>query len=245
MGVENRTGLYALPADPELADLYRVWGRKIGLAIRTAVPGTVTVYDPSTQEASVTVDYLEIQRVTQQIPGAPDPSETNAVLPKAPLLLTKVPVCPVGSGNGTGYLTFPILPGCTGVLLVLDRSKDTWVNRTASVPVDPVKSSIHDLADCVFFPGLTDRLHRISVPTDLTAAVLEASLIKLGRNAVQHVAIAEALVAAVDALLAAGVAFVGVPADPSGENAGGAFLAAQGAWSALKSQIASIKVSTE
>ncbi len=188
VGSENRAELYSLPADPELADLFTVWARKIGLAIRTCTLGTVQTYDPTTQEASVMVDMLKIQRVTQQtVPGV-DPNETNEVAPAAPTLLTKVPVLITGAGNGTSYLSFPILPGCTGALVVLERSKDTWMNRTAPIPVDPVKSAIHSLADCFFIPGLTDRLHRVSTPTSLTSAVLEAPLVHLGVGAVQGVA---------------------------------------------------------
>jgi hypothetical protein len=238
MGSENQTGLYALPPDPELADLYRVWARKIGLAIRTAVPGTVTAYNPTTQEASVRCDYLQVQRVTQQVAGQPDPSETNQERASAPILLTNVPVCPAGAGDGESYLTFPITPGCTGVLVVLDRSKDTWVNRTASVAVDPVKSAIHSLADCVFFPGLTDRAHRIAVSAGTSiAAVLESSQVYLGKEATptSSVTIGEQLIIAVDAMLAALVA----------AGAGNAFTGAgtaQAAWNAAKDAIKSSKV---
>jgi len=237
MGSENQTGLYALPPDPELADLYRVWARKIGLAIRTAVPGTVMAYDPTTQEASIRVDFLQVQRVTQQVAGEPDPSETNKERASAPLLLTKVPVCWAGAGDGESYLTFPITAGCTGTLVVLDRSKDTWVNRTASVAVDPVKSAIHSLADCVFFPGLTDRAHRISTPTDLTAAVLEhPTAIKLGRNASSKIVKAE-LLDALDAFANA----VPVP------NDGGAAIQAafKAVYTIIRPTLETIKVNAE
>lgn len=188
MSGENRTGQYEFAPDPDLTNILGVWARKIGLAIRTATVGTVVAYDPTTQEASVTVDMLKIQKVTQQVAPGVDPNEVNLVAPAAPHLLTQVPVLTLGAGDGTSYLSFPIVPGCTGALVVLDRSKDTWVNRTAPVPVDPVKSAIHSLADCFFVPGLTDRLHRVTPPTSLTAAVLEAPLIKVGVAAVQGVA---------------------------------------------------------
>lgn len=189
MGIENRTSVYEFSPDPDLENIIRVWARKIGLAIRTATIGTVVSYNPTTQEASVTVDILTIRKVTQQTPGGVDPNEVNMTTAMAPVLLTEVPVITVGSGDSTGYLTFPIVPGCTGALLVLDRSRDTWVNRTAQVPVDPVKSAIHSLSDCVLVMGLTDRLHRITPPVDLTAAVLHHDTgIKLGRAAALGVA---------------------------------------------------------
>jgi hypothetical protein len=192
MGTENRTGQYDFDNDPALANVLRVWLRKQALAIRTATLGTVTAYDPVTQEASVTVDILQVQRVTQTLPDGRDPNETNEVQVMAPVALTKVPVLFCNNGAGT-YGTIPILPGCTGMLIVLDRSKDTWVNRTQPIPVDPVKSTIHSLADCVFVPGVTDRAHRLAVPTSLTAMVWESAAIQLGETATSNLVKAELL----------------------------------------------------
>lgn len=247
MGVENQTGLYALPPDPTLSDLYRVWARKVGLAIRTAVPGTVTAYNPTTQEASVTVDYLQVQRVNQQVAGAPDPSETNEERASAPLLLPNVPVCWDGAGDGLAYLTFPLVPGCTGVLVVLDRSRDTWVNRTAAIPVDPVKSAIHSLADCVFFPGLTDRAHRITPSSGTSiAAVLESSQVYLGKEATptSSVAIAERVEDGVTAVINSLVATLTPlgPAPVTGAAMVAALNTALGVWQALGATLASTKV---
>ena len=245
MATENRTGAFEFAPDPDLENLFTVWARKIGLSIRTATVGTVQAYDPATQEASVMVDMLEVRKVIQQTEPGVDPNETNRVRASAPILLTNVPVLVTGSGNGTDYLSFPITAGCSGALVVLDRSKDTSVNRTALQPVEPVKSAIHSLSDCFFVPGLTDRLHRIATPTDLTAAVLESAQIKLGRTATIYVALSTPLISAIDALLAAGAAFVGANGDPSGENAGAAFTAAQGAWETLKAEISATKVKAE
>jgi hypothetical protein len=186
--VENRTGAFEFAPDPDLENLFTVWARKIGLSIRTVTVGTVQAYDPATQEASVMVDMLEVRKVIQQTAPGVDPNETNRVRASAPILLTNVPVLVTGPGNGTDYLSFPVTTGCSGALVVLDRSKDTWVNRTALQPVDPVKSAIHSLSDCFLVTGLTDRAHRISTPTDLTAAVLESAQIKLGRSATLGVA---------------------------------------------------------
>jgi len=194
MGIEARTGQYEFSPDPDLDNILSVWARKVGLQISCSGLGTVVAYDPVTQEASVTYDFLKVNKVTAQLPGGIDPNEINAVAPAAPKLLTGVPVFPAGgSGDGVSYLTFPILPGSTGVLIVLDRSRDTWMSRTAPIPVDPIKSAIHSLSDAIFFPGVTTKLHRITPPTSLVAAVLEAPLIKIGANAVSNVVKAELL----------------------------------------------------
>jgi hypothetical protein len=199
VGTENRSGNYE-DGDGELHQLFVVWARKIGLAIRTATVGTVTAYNPATQEASIRIDHLEVRKVTQSSAPGEDPNETNEVRVSAPIQLTAVPVAFFGAGDGASYLTFPVTVGCTGMLAVLDRSRDTWVNRTASVAVDPVKSAIHSMSDCVFFPGLTPRAQRISPTASITAAVLEAPLIQLGANALpEDTLIKSALLEALDA----------------------------------------------
>ena len=238
MSIENRSGQYEFDPDGDLGQMFVVWARKIGLAIRTATVGTVTAYNPTTQEASIRVDHLEVGKVMQQTAPGEDPNETNRVRVKAPIQLTAVPVFTYGSGDGESYLSFPITVGCTGMLAVLDRSRDTWVNRSASVAVDPVKSAIHSLSDCVFFPGLTPRAQRISPSASVTAAVLEAPAIKLGVNAgPTDTLIKSALLDALDAFANA----VPVP------NDGGA--AIQAAFKAiylpLVATLATVKVTAE
>jgi hypothetical protein len=232
----NRASQYDWPADPELESIFTVWARKIGLAIRTATVGTVVTYNPTTQEATIRVDHLEVKRVTVQTVPGEDPNETNEVRASAPIQLTAVPVAFFGAGNGSSYLTFPITPGCTGMLAVLDRSRDTWVTRTASVAVDPVKSAIHSLSDCVFFPGLTPKAQRISPAASITAAVFEAPLVYIGAEATPttSIAIAEQLIIAVDAML---TALVAAGAGPGYAGA----TTAQTAWNLAKDAIKSTK----
>jgi hypothetical protein len=238
VGTENRSSQYDWPADPELESIFNVWARKIGLAIRTATVGTVVTYNPTTQEATIRVDHLEVKRVTVQTVPGEDPNETNEVRASAPIQLTAVPVAFFGAGNGSSYLSFPITPGCTGMLAVLDRSRDTWVTRTASVAVDPVKSAIHSLSDCVFFPGLTPKAQRISPPASITAAVLEAPLIKLGANATPtDTLIKSALLDALDAFANA------VPVI----NDGGAAIQAafKAVYLPIRATLATVKVTAE
>jgi hypothetical protein len=238
VSVENRAELYAFAADPELENIFTVWARKIGLAIRTASVGTVVTYNPTTQEATIRVDHLEVKRVTVQTVPGEDPNEINETRVSAPIQLTNVPVFVYGAGDGSSYLSFPITPGCTGMLAVLDRSRDTWVNRTANVAVDPVKSAIHSLSDCVFFPGLTPRMDRITPPASIVAAVLEAPLIKLGANAVaEDTLIKSALLDALDAFANA----VAVP------NDGGAAIQAafKAVYLPIRATLATVKVTAE
>lgn len=181
MSEDDRTGAYTPTSTSPLVELFELWARKTALGVRTHTPATVVApgYDPATQTVTVSVDYLEIERVTN-VPGA---AASNLTKPRPPLVVPGVPVLINGGGDGIGYLSFPILPGSTGMLAVMDRDIATWINRGAPVPVDPVFSKLHPLGSVVFLPGLADTLHRIPTPTDQAAAVLEHPQIKIGRGA--------------------------------------------------------------
>lgn len=245
MGTENRTGTYEFSPDPDLDNILVVWARKVGLAIRTATIGTVTAYNPVTQEAAVLVDILQVQKVTQQVAGSVDPNEINLVTTTAPQALVDVPVIFDGAGNGTSYTTRPIVPGCTGLLVALDRSKDTWVNRATPVPVDPVKSAIHSLADCVFIPGLLDRLHRITPSAGTSiATVIEDTQIYIGKEAspATSIAIAERVADGVTAVLNSAITTLNAQAAPvTGVQVAAALTTALAVWQGLTSTLASSK----
>lgn len=240
-----RTGQYETPDDPTLASLLSLVERRVGLAIRTATIGTVTAYDQATQEASVRVDMLRVERVAIGS-GGEDPGETNRVRTAAPTQLTRVPVIFPGDGTGDAFLTFPLAVGSTGMLVVLDRSADTWMARTTPIAVDPVKSAIHSLADCVFVPGLLDRQHRIQPSAGSTSgAVLEAPTIHLGREALPttSAAIAEGVKDAVTAVLNTAITILQPQAAPvTGAQVAAALTSALATWQAQAPTFASSKV---
>jgi hypothetical protein len=178
MGRANRTGLYELEETPELFDLLKTYGRRLKLSMRTNTVGTVVAYNPATQKATVTVDILQIIKVF----GLPDP---NATAPTPPFVLTNIPVA--WPRSGLGYLTFPLNPGDTGTITIMDRSIQQWLLLGA--PVDPIQSATHALHDAVFEPGLHPDSAPITPPTDITAAVLHHDAkIKLGRAAALGIA---------------------------------------------------------
>lgn len=240
-----RTGQYETPDDPGLESLLQLHERRVGLAIRTATIGTVTAYNPATQEASVRVDMLRVERVAQGS-GGEDPGETNRVRVASPTQLARVPVIFAGDGTGDAFLTFPVAEGSTGLLVVLDRSSDTWMARTTAQPVDPVKSAIHSLADCVFIPGLLDRLHRIQPSAgSATGAVLEAPTINLGREALTttSAAIAERVTDGVSAVLNTAIAALQPQVAPvTGTQVAAALTSALATWQAQAPTMASSKV---
>jgi len=211
-----------MPAKPALADLHKIYGRRLLLDVRTCTPATVVAYDPATQTATVVADVLAIEKVVVALVPGIDPNTINLEAPLPPVVLTSIPVRIEGAGDATSYLSWPILPGCTGELHVHDRSLQQWLARVAQAPVDPVAAWTHALQDSVFYPGLTEQIRRIAPPTALDGAVLESAQIKLGVAAALGVArlgdtsspTAEMLawLAAAQVILAAAGAFFGLPA---------------------------------
>lgn len=195
---ENRAiDPFDLPLSPELADLLRIIKQQVKLAMRTHVPARVLAYAPATQKAAVQVQPLQVVRYTDPTrlpPGATPsgtPPDANATL--LPVTIVGIPVC--WPRTSTGYVTFPLIPGDTGELHVSDRALEAWL--LAGAPVDPGLALTHVLKDSVFHPGLHADTSPITPPTDLTATVLEGTLVKLGRGALaDSVAKSEAFLAA-------------------------------------------------
>lgn len=179
---ENRTGVFELGQNPELADLFRVALRGLTLALRTHTMGTVVAYNPATQRATVRVDILQVIKNLNAVPTAVNPNPTSTQIP---VVLTNIPVAWPRSGGG--YLTFPLATGDTGELHVQDRTLQQWT--ALGQATDPVGAFTHSLADSVFHPNVHPDTKPITPPTDLTAAVLHHDLrIKLGRAAALGVA---------------------------------------------------------
>lgn len=179
---ENRTGIFEMPNNPELPDLFRVALRNLKLQLRTHTVATVTAYDPTTQKATVTVDILQIIKDNFTPPTPADPNPTKA---QAPVILADIPVA--WTRTNSGYQTLPLNPGDTGELHVQDRSLEQWLKLGAAT--DPISAFTHSLADSVFHPTVHADNNPITPPTDQTAHVIEGiPFIKLGRNATLGIA---------------------------------------------------------
>lgn len=139
--------------------------RNLLLDLAVAQPGTVVSYDPATQRARVTLGFRKVEDRTPEVADAPQE-------------LSGVRVCwPMTS---TSYDTAPLLTGSTGIVLFLDRAMDVWYRQGGSV--DPVDARAHSQADAVFLPlGLVP--DSAVSPTDVTGRVIEAVLVKIGKNA--------------------------------------------------------------
>ena len=181
MGRENKTGVFEIPQDPKLADLFRAALRNLKVQIRTHTVGTVTAYDAATQRADVTVDVLQVVRDNFTEPTSANP---NPVSTLPAVQLKGIPVAWPRAGGS--YLTFPLSAGDTGEVHIQDRNLGQWIQLGEAS--DPVSAITHALGDGVFHPNIYPDNAPISPPTDQGAAVLESDAIKLGRAALLGVA---------------------------------------------------------
>ena len=152
-----------------LADMVRFALRSNNLDTSVAFPGTVTEFDLETNLLNVEIDFSDVLQLDmgEQILDA--------------RVLTNILLSNPGQGRvGGGYLTFPVGIGDKGYVNVFDRSVDRWIERGEGG--DPEFRHTHNRIDGVFTPGLRDKSRAIGVDYDSAAAVLEHSLIRLGKN---------------------------------------------------------------
>jgi hypothetical protein len=214
-----------LPPNPTLGDLLETLARAVRLGLRVALPATVVTYNATTQKANITLQFLAVTYDENAIDG-------EAV--QEPTIVQSVPVA--WPRTSFGYLTFPLLPGDTGQVVICDRSIEEWLRL--GVPVDPAAAWAHALQDAVFYPGMHPDTNPISPATDLTATVLEGTAIKLGRTATQKAVLADTLISVIDAVLAAG--------SPVAMDGGASLKATMiTAWNGLRETIKATKTSVE
>ena len=172
---ENRTGVYEMPNNPDIPDLFRIALRDLRLSLRTHTAATVVAYDSTKQKVTVTVDILQVIKDNAATPTVRNP---NPVKAQDPVTLKNIPVA--WPRTNSGYFTLPLNPGDTGELHVQDRSLEQWLKIGKAT--DPVSAFTHNLAHSVFHPTIQSDPTPINPPTgtDPTAAVIEGPLVKLG-----------------------------------------------------------------
>lgn len=202
---DRRDHLDASAVGETLLDVLRKRDRNLSLAIRVAAPGQVRTYNAATQRADVVLGFRPVRE-----------GELRDE-PEAPIVIPGVRVAWPRASGGAAYLTLPLQPGDTGLLVFADRALDRWYAQGGAV--DPGDARAHSLADAVFYPGLPADSDTITPAPDPVAPVIEGPQIKIGRNATAptgQIALAQALHTYITALITAGA-----PA-PSGD--GGAAL---------------------
>jgi hypothetical protein len=177
----------APPAVAELTALLEQRERNLQLGLRVAMPANVIAYDPIQQRASVQLGLLPVKYI-----GGDE-------VVQAPVLIPGVPVA--WPGGSLGYVTTPLLPNDSGVVVFFDRAVAQWLLQ--GIPTDPVNGRTHNLGDAVFFPGARNTTNPIVPPTSLVATVVEGPQVQLGVGATQHVVLGEALHAYLIAMVTA------------------------------------------
>jgi len=106
--------------------------------VRVALPAQVVAFDPALQ--LVDVQPLLVNVLVAEDGEVPEPLP---VIPGVPLMFPRA---------GGFFLTFPVIPGDTVLLVCNDRSIDEWRSLgTQSLPAD---LRMHSLSDAVAIPGL-------------------------------------------------------------------------------------------
>lgn len=181
-------GLQAAASDA-LTRLLELLRRNVELDLRVAAPAHVLSYNPATQRADLALGFLPVEYVQGEEVKQP------------PLPLPQVPV--QWPGTSAGYLTTPLVPGDTGLVVFADRALTKWLENPAPGPADPRNGRTHDLADGVFFPGLRVDSGAITPPTSLTNTVLEGPFIALTAAASEPVLLGTRVISAITAYCSA------------------------------------------
>lgn len=106
-----------------------------------------------------------------------------------------VPVSHLAGGGGS--LTFDLLPGDTGLVVVLERPVGEWLAEGGE-DVYPLLDERFTLSGCVFLPGLS--AYTRSLPSAAGRWLLDAPLIQLGAGAVEYLARADKVAERLSAL---------------------------------------------
>lgn len=143
----------------ELAEMLRkVMDHRLA-EVRTAMPVRVESYDVVTQTVDVVPLVREITETT--VDDNDDIEEALPVIPSVPVAFPRA---------GGFFVTFPIVTGDTGQIVICDRSIDQWRARGGAVPtvvgdgpevsysVHPLDKRQHHASAAVFYPGLADSL---------------------------------------------------------------------------------------
>lgn len=124
-----------LPAHtPDLAALLDAKLRSVKSEINCAQIGTIQSFDPATQTANVSLNFMRIvEKSVKQYP----------VLINIPVLVMQ---------GGSGAITFPIAAGDPCLVLFCDRNIDSWV--TSGLVSPPESERVHDLSDGIAVVGI-------------------------------------------------------------------------------------------
>lgn len=130
-----------LGGDPVSA--FRIAFQGMQSELWTTLPAAVVEYNPALRTVS-------LQPLIQA--GRPNTETREMEWFPLPILLD----CPVVFGGGGGYLlTFPLLPGDEGLVMISSRCIDGWWEMGGLQPQMDLR--MHDLSDGFFLPGIESK----------------------------------------------------------------------------------------
>jgi hypothetical protein len=168
----------------QLDGLLALHRRGIELDLRVSAPATVLSFNPATRRADVMLAFLPVLYVEDE------------EIPQAPIVCPQVPV--LMFGDALSYVTAPILPGSTGLVIFADRCLARFLLTGA--PDDPINGRTHSLGDGLFIPC---PIGPAAAPVNPAATVVEGPLVMLGAAATQPAVLGTAMVAALSTYLGA------------------------------------------
>lgn len=119
--------------------LRRVFESRIA-DIETAVPGYVVSYDATTRTADV---QIATRNPIDTVDGS-TVNEERELIPSVPVMFP---------GGGGVRVTWPIDPGCAGLLVTLKYSAQAWRQGSGAESSDARDLRKHHVSNSVFFPG--------------------------------------------------------------------------------------------
>lgn len=108
--------------------------------VHVAMPGRVVKYEAALQAA----DVQPLLKRTTINDDASEEVEEIPVLPRVPVVFPRA---------GGYFLSFPVVPGDSVLLVFNDRSIDNYSASSGAAPVDPVDLRKHDISDAVALVG--------------------------------------------------------------------------------------------
>jgi hypothetical protein len=140
-------------ADPDMADLVLKIKQDISYNMNCVQLGTIELYDPTTNSASISINYR------RQLP-------TGDVI-DYPLLVQ----CPVFIlSGGDSYVSMPVTSGDQCIILFNDRDIDNWYYQ--GVVDVPATARAHNISDGIALVGVRNLV--TATPTSIGSVLIDA-----------------------------------------------------------------------
>ncbi len=135
-----------IPNEPELKDLFALFGKDLMLKLNCHAIATIQAFDPAQQTADATVNYRKTYKL-------PDEQGVYRLKTVAYPQLVDCPVIFLGGGGAS--LTFPVEAGDECLVLFNDRDLDSWFQ--GNLNASPATPRLHSFSDAVILVGIRSK----------------------------------------------------------------------------------------